>query len=41
MNNQRLNQMIRRQRKLLVQDVVFAVAMSAAVAASIAALNAM
>ncbi len=41
MTSQRLNQIIRRQKKHLVQDVLFAVAVTAAVAASIAALQSM
>jgi len=41
MNNQRLDQLIRRQRKHLIQDVLFAISVSAAVAASLAALQTM
>lgn len=41
MNSQRLNQIMRRQRKQLVQDVLFVVTVTAAVAASFVALNGM
>jgi hypothetical protein len=41
MQHQRLDSIMRRQRRTLVQDVVFALAVSGALAASIAALNGM